>query len=240
MRRAAAGTDPYAPTPRFRFYRFGANCGSPLVSGGRPPKDKLLGLRVGHFGGFLDRSWRAYDWTWGRMDGVTQLIGMLANPGSLKARFDGDATAGLGDVGGAAADAALADLRKDWNDAKALQQLRDALVERFHRAILAEELPTIVEAMGDTAPGGDGDDADRFNAIVAAIPRVTVEELRVSEGGHETTARLVADGLVALAADPKLPLRSHLDDALRVAAKVELGYEHLRGGLHRLLHRDDG
>ncbi len=236
VRRAAAGTDPYTPTPRFRFYRFGANCGSPLVAGGKPPDNKLLGLRVGHFGGFLDRSWRAYDWAWGRMDGATQLIGMLVNPRALEARFGDGAAADLGD---AEANEALADLRLNWSDADALKRLRDALVRRFHRAILAEELPTIAEAMGDAAPEGDGDDAARFNAIVEAIPRVTVDDLRASEGGHETTARLVADGLVALSSDPKLPMRAHLDDLLRLAAKADLGYEHVRGALHRLVHRGD-
>ncbi len=234
VRRAAAGTDPYSPTPRFRFYRFGANCGSPLVDGGKPPPNKLLGLRVGHFGGFLDRSWRAYDWAWGRMDGVTQLVGMVVNARSLEARFGGGDDADLGD---ADANAALAELRTNWSDADALDRLRTALVARFHRAILAEELPTIVETMGDAAPDGEGDDVARFNAIVAAIPEVTVEDLRQSEGGHATTARLVADGLVALSADPKLPLRSHLDHVLRTAADLELGVEHVRGVLHRLLHR---
>jgi hypothetical protein len=236
VRCAAAGTDPYTPTPRFRFYRFGANCGSPLVAGGRPPDNKLLGLRVGHFGGFLDRSWRAYDWTWGRMDGVTQLIGMLTTARALEARFGTDPNGDLGDPG---ANAALEALRgRGWDDAEALKRLRTALVERFHRAILAYELPTIVEAMGDLAPPGDGDDAVRFGAVVEAIPRVTVDDLRASEGGRETTARLVADGLVALSADPRLPLRAHLDHVLRGAARAELGYEHVRGWLHHLLHHD--
>jgi hypothetical protein len=236
VRRAAAGTDPYTPTPRFRFYRFGANCGSPLVAGGEPPDNKLLGLRVGHFGGFLDRSWRAYDWTWGRLDGATQLIGMLTTPRALEARF-GDGPAG--DLGDAAANSALAALRQNgWDDAEALRRLRVALVERFHRAILAEELPTIVEAMGPAAPPGNGDDVARFDAIVQAIPRVTVDDLRASEGGRETTARLVADGLVALSDDPRLPLRAHLGHVLRGAAKAGLGYEHVRGWLHHLLHRD--
>jgi predicted acylesterase/phospholipase RssA len=236
VRRAAAATDPYTPTPRFRFYRFGANCGSPLVGDGEPPDNKLLGLRVGHFGGFLDRSWRAYDWAWGRMDGATQLVGMLTNPRALQARFGETA----GDLGDADANKALADLRLDWSDADALKRLRAALVKRFHRAILADEMPTIVAAMGDAAPEGDGDDPARFNAIVAAIPDVSVEDLRTSEGGRETTSRLVADGLTALSADPKLPLRSHLDDALRAAAKAELGYEHVRGWLHHLVHRGGG
>jgi predicted acylesterase/phospholipase RssA len=234
VRRATAGTDPYTPRPRFRFYRFGANCGSPLVSGGKPLEDKLLGLRMGHFGGFLDRWWRAYDWTWGRLDGITQLVAMLANPRALEARFAAHPEANFGDD--AQANAALAALRANWNDTEAWNRLQDALVTRFHRAILAEEVPFIIDAMGDDAPDA-GDDEARFNAIVQVTPSVTVEQLRESEGGHQTTARLIADGFDALAADPALPMRGRLSRALRLAADGVLGGEHARGWFHRLFHR---
>ena len=236
VRRATAGTEPYRPTPRFRFYRFGANAGSPLVDGGTPPKDKLLGLRMGHFGGFLDRSWRAYDWTWGRMDGATQLVGMLVNPRSLQARFEHDPDGAFGD---ADADKALDALRTNWNDADALEGLRMALVTRFHRAILAAEVGTILTTMGELAPTDEGDAETEFNTIVGAIPTVTLDDLRNGEGGHETISRLVADALVALSEDPKLPLRSHLSRPLRGAANAELGYDHVRRALHRFIHGGD-
>ena len=236
VRRATAGTDPYRPRPRFRFYRFGANGGSPLVAEGKPLENKLLGLRAGHFGGFLDTSWRAYDWTWGRMDGASQLVGMLANARALQVRFERDLDGNFG-AGADDANDALADLRLDWSNADALKRLRDALVAQFHRAILAEELPTIVETMGDAAPPPGGDDDARFNAVVATIGEMSVQELRQSEGGHETMALLVADGLRALSDDPKLPLRSHVEHVLRAAADAELGYEHVRRWLHHLLPR---
>lgn len=233
VRRATAGTSPYRPTPRFRFYRFGANYGSPLVHGGRSLPNKLLGLRAGHFGGFLDRWWRAYDWTWGRMDGATQLVGMLTNPRALEARF-GDGT--MADFGDAEANEAFADLRPNWYDAHALRRFRAALLKRFHRAILADELGFIVAAMGDDAPPEAGGDVARFQAIVDLAPRESIDTLRKSEGGHETTVQLVADGLRALSQDPKLPLKDHLDDVLRGAATVGTTIEHLRHGLHRVFH----
>jgi predicted acylesterase/phospholipase RssA len=236
VRRATAGTEPYRPTPRFRFYRFGANCGSPLVAGGKSHPNKLLGLRAGHFGGFLDRWWRAYDWTWGRMDGATQLVGMLTNPRALEARFSGTSDDFGDDPALAEANQALADLRPNWDDAETLRRLRDALLRPFHRAILADELAVIVEAMGEDAPPDGGGDVARFQAIVDLTPTESIDALRNSEGGHETTVQLVADGLRALSQDPKLPLKDHLDDVLRGAATAGTHLEHLRHGLHRVFH----
>jgi patatin-related protein len=46
-------------------------------------QDKLCGNEVGHFGGFLKRSWRSNDIMWGRLDGVCQLIECFANPKRL-------------------------------------------------------------------------------------------------------------------------------------------------------------
>jgi hypothetical protein len=237
VRRATAGTTPYTPTPRFRFYRFGANYGSPLVHGGKSLPDKLLGLRAGHFGGFLDRWWRAYDWTWGRMDGATQLVGMLTTPRALEARFGDGTTVDFGD---SEVNEAFADVRPDWYNAEALRRFRAALLTRFHRAILAEELAVIVKAMGDDAPPDGGDDVARFQAIVDLAPKESIDNLRKSEGGHETTVALVADGLRALSEDPKLPLKDHLDDVLRGAATVGTTLEHLRHGLHHVFHPGDG
>ena len=210
--------------------------GSPLVAGGKSHPNKLLGLRAGHFGGFLDRWWRAYDWTWGRMDGATQLVGMLTNPRALEARFSGTSDDFGDDPAVAEANQALADLRPNWDDAETLRRLRDALLRPFHRAILADELAVIVEAMGEDAPPDGGGDVARFQAIVDLTPTESIDALRNSEGGHETTVQLVADGLRALSQDPKLPLKDHLDDVLRGAATAGTHLEHLRHGLHRVFH----
>ena len=60
-----------------RFCRCGANIGTPFWLEGAPIADKLMGLRLGHFGGFLRADWRKYDWMWGRLDGATHLVMML-------------------------------------------------------------------------------------------------------------------------------------------------------------------
>jgi predicted acylesterase/phospholipase RssA len=48
------------------------------------PRDKLLGIRLGHFGGFYRGSWRANDFMWGRMDAAARIVDMLVAPGRIK------------------------------------------------------------------------------------------------------------------------------------------------------------
>ncbi|GAB6985595.1 patatin-like protein [Nocardioides pyridinolyticus] len=47
------------------------------------PDDKAAGLSVGRFGGFLKRSWRLNDWTWGRLDAVQVLCRVVLDPQRL-------------------------------------------------------------------------------------------------------------------------------------------------------------
>jgi predicted acylesterase/phospholipase RssA len=42
--------------------------------------EKLCGNELGHFGGFMKRSWRANDTMWGRLDAICQLIECLITP----------------------------------------------------------------------------------------------------------------------------------------------------------------
>ncbi|NUK16856.1 patatin-like protein [Streptomyces lunaelactis] len=41
---------------------------------------KLTGMQLHHFGAFYKSSWRANDWTWGRLDGAGWLVHMLLDP----------------------------------------------------------------------------------------------------------------------------------------------------------------
>ena len=43
------------------------------------PAEKLAGMKLGHFSGFLKRSWRANDWLWGRLDGVEHVLRCLVD-----------------------------------------------------------------------------------------------------------------------------------------------------------------
>lgn len=48
---------------------------------------KLRGLELAHFGAFYKSSWRANDWTHGRLDGADRLVHTLLNPERLKVLF---------------------------------------------------------------------------------------------------------------------------------------------------------
>jgi patatin-related protein len=45
---------------------------------------KLAGIQVAHFGAFYKQSWRANDWTWGRIDGATRLCQIVLSASRLK------------------------------------------------------------------------------------------------------------------------------------------------------------
>ncbi|MCA1782123.1 MAG: patatin-like protein, partial [Intrasporangiaceae bacterium] len=46
--------------------------------------DKLGGMSVNRFGGFLKRSWRVNDWTWGRVDAASHLCRVVLQPARLR------------------------------------------------------------------------------------------------------------------------------------------------------------
>ncbi|HZJ05161.1 MAG TPA: patatin-like protein [Nocardioidaceae bacterium] len=50
----------------------------------RSGEDKLGGMSVNRFGGFLKRSWRVNDWTWGRLDAATILCRTVLQPARVR------------------------------------------------------------------------------------------------------------------------------------------------------------
>ena len=57
---------------------------SPFMRYTRSAADKLGGLQVKHFGGFIKRSWRLNDWIWGRLDAATVLALTVLQPARLR------------------------------------------------------------------------------------------------------------------------------------------------------------
>jgi patatin-related protein len=49
-------------------------------------KEKLAGVRLGHFAGFYRRSWRSNDFMWGRLDGAAMIARLLIDPDRAAAR----------------------------------------------------------------------------------------------------------------------------------------------------------
>ncbi|WP_165961018.1 patatin-like protein [Actinocrispum wychmicini] len=52
------------------------------------PDDKAGGYSLSRFSGFLKRSWRANDWTWGRMDAASMLCRVLLDPARVRRSAD--------------------------------------------------------------------------------------------------------------------------------------------------------
>jgi predicted acylesterase/phospholipase RssA len=79
--RATGGSAP-APPPAFEFFRISAKSDQRVLGHtAETPEQKLAGMELGHFAAFLKQSWRANDWMWGRLDGLTWLRRILAPSG---------------------------------------------------------------------------------------------------------------------------------------------------------------
>jgi patatin-related protein len=114
---------------------------------------KLCGTELGHFGGFLKRSWRANDLLWGRLDGACQLIETLMEPERLaqvsRAADDDDLAAAFPN----AAPQNRLKLKRFFDDLAAgraagqdYEDGIDLLVSAAQQEILEEEAPQVVRA----------------------------------------------------------------------------------------------
>jgi patatin-related protein len=61
-----------------------ADVPQPFVGRDMTALDRVAGLRLAHFAAFLKQSWRANDWTWGRLDAANRLVTMLLDPLRLR------------------------------------------------------------------------------------------------------------------------------------------------------------
>jgi patatin-related protein len=124
---------------------------------------KLAGIQLGHFGAFYKQSWRANDWTWGRIDGATRMCQIVLSPRRLKQlQVTTDEAVGL--VHKAAVNEAAADDREALESMFPEKACRDELTfldddtrpmppslpvcamsiaRRLHLTIVKEELPNI-------------------------------------------------------------------------------------------------
>lgn len=70
----------------FEFVFASAGIRNSLDHSADTPAQKLAGLKLNHFAGFLKRSWRANDWLWGRLDGVEHVLRAILDPDQIRAR----------------------------------------------------------------------------------------------------------------------------------------------------------
>jgi patatin-related protein len=190
------------PDVGLRFLRLSAEAPPPFGVQLDSPSDKLYGLRLGHFGGFLAPAWRANDWMWGRLDGAARLVDVLLD--ETRVREAGITEAALTNVFGKAANGNPPSAVPD--DASLVQWRRLAR-QVLHHAILEQELPRIRELFGE-ADTGVGDIEAAFTAYVAAhnhapkIDAVVDAELQLAETAS-LGAKMVCVGTARLGGLPR-------------------------------------
>ena len=128
--------------------------------------NKLRGVELHHFAAFYKSSWRAYDWTWGRLDGSGWLVHILLDPrrilaviedhyqwphGERARKFAALLRQELGLPPGQAGDCLETDLAYlDRQDAPIPVSLPNSalfLARAWQELIAAEELPVIAQRM---------------------------------------------------------------------------------------------
>lgn len=176
-----AASPEYKPMPRFRFYRFGLNPRTWFLDSTLVFTRKLMGTQVHHFGAFFKDEWRAYDWTWGRLDGASHLINMLVTRESLERALGrgADASECFGEL--TAQSPAMSDALGHFRDACAagddesaerhVRAVREVLVRAQHASILREELPAIAQHW-------EGEKPEALGRVAGSQPAVADEGLR--------------------------------------------------------------
>jgi patatin-related protein len=183
-------------------------------------REKLAGVRLGHFASFYRRSWRANDFMWGRLDGAAMIARLLIDSDRARARAAVTANQEKPWVG--LADALLAEERSNSanRDRMALLEehlgpqddMRSALLEALENdltrgkgeltrslvaralqyQILREELPSLVDsAKQDQAAGSSPSSVRKWNASGSLSD--TIAKLRAGRGKHSLPALLGAD-----------------------------------------------
>jgi hypothetical protein len=241
--RSATASD---PGPRFDFHRFDLDAPTSFLGGNANPREKLTGTKVNHFGAFFKRVWRAYDWTWGRLDGASHLVRMILTEDALKrvvtVSDEGcDRLCSLlvliapdreGEI-----EPTIEGLRESWLSASddttgasdttsGVERLQDIVTHALQRAILRDELPDVVSAWGDEAPksltklGAESPDGDLQRVLQEMYENFTstsIGELVSQPTGREIAGESIASALRALALEEAVP--GYIKSVLRAAAE---------------------
>jgi hypothetical protein len=172
-----------------------AEAESPLDPSRNDPATKLAGAQAAHFGAFYKRSWRANDWSWGRLDGATRLTRVVLDPQRLGQRFahlpaderidavldaiervvtDPASPSAVALAGQWATDRPLAAEELAWIAADdpdvpgSLPVALRAVTRRLHHDILHEELPRLAASVEESRIEGAAvsPEAARFRRLV--------------------------------------------------------------------------
>jgi patatin-related protein len=210
--------DKLAEDTLIELVQISGNARSP-IGGPDTARQKLLGLQFAHFAAFYKRSWRANDWTYGRLDGAERLLKVLLNPERLHRFFLGradDAHVRIRDIAYDSVPSAVlkGTLKTIWDNKgydallrAELAYLQDSdaplpdslpvcaeiLTLRLHYGILREELPALYDAIAwDQAEG-----ADQKNAGDAMLRERCCDHTTAYPFSPEDAARKLSDGLLS-------------------------------------------
>jgi patatin-related protein len=152
----------------------------------RTADDKLGGWSLNRFGGFLKRSWRANDWTWGRIDSATVLCRTVLRPSRVRriARVTGYLDQGTPEQ---RAEATVAELATELfgEPGDDLQSLLAAAVKELEPVLDATvdegELPATLPALADLFAR-----AIHEQVVVTELPAIaTAIRADAVEGGYQ-------------------------------------------------------
>lgn len=159
----------------------------------RSPADKLAGPELGRLGAFVKPSWRANDWTWGRMDAAHRLVLLLLDPARLRVMGVEKVRPELEELVEKATGEPPTDAVSRELDAlagteplQAMPELAKVLAGRVQTAIACEELPKVAIAIEESEHLGSNEFRSRL--FLAAV--------RGTEDGGRTIAPDEAPELV--------------------------------------------
>ncbi len=124
----------------------------------RTGDDKLGGMSVNRFGGFLKRSWRVNDWIWGRIDAATILSRTVLEPQRVRRAAILSGRVRSADQAEPQARKVVEDLLKDFLPDEAggdpriadlAEKAVDELTDAFDPSVPAGDLPSAMPALAD-------------------------------------------------------------------------------------------
>lgn len=180
----------------------------------RSPADKLAGPELARLGAFLKPSWRANDWTWGRMDAAHRLVLLLVDPARLAQLYE-SSVAALDEIrrttgvdiaaldvdGEALAELEYLDARDEMPIPTTLPATTKLLSYLVQVDIARTELPLVAAAV--RASEERGANAESAKVFAAAVPPASVlaDPLQTPDAEVAHLVQLMAIGSESVGAE---------------------------------------
>jgi hypothetical protein len=187
--------------------------------------DKVGGMSLNRFGGFLKRSWRMNDWAWGRMDAATMLCQVILSPQRLRRRAIQHSRRGRPESAEQFVDGLVASLFEAPALPLKLQRLRDAAITELEPVYdLDQDLPSSLPSLAGLAAW-----AIHLRAAIEELPSIAaaVKADRMDRANPSSKGELFLVQNNSLLAE--LDAVPEADDTARLSvAEIDLGVRALR------------